>query len=149
MTPTSLQMSQRIRVKVATEYKGIYNSLKGIAVGDFHELFFICVCLGKRFGRKEALKKSGDTFWSSTILPDEWYAYYAIYLEEHDMELSSLGSDDAILSLMQEYANGGMGYLLEDFLCDYTKRDASGVYVVDHVDGLPRELLMKLAMDWS
>lgn len=149
MTTNMIQMSQRLRVKVATQYKGIYNGLKGHAVSDFHELFFICVCLGKKNGRREPLQKTVDTFWSSTILPDEWYTYYAIFLSDNDMDLASLYSDEAVLALMQEYANGGMAYLIEAFLCDYTKTDASGGYLVDHFDGISRELLMKLTMDWS
>lgn len=149
MSASVIQMSQKIRVKVAPQFKGIYHALKNHAVGDFHELFFICACLGKKTARREPLRKREDCFWSSTIQPDEWYAYYAVYLSDHDMDCSSLGDDEDVISLAQEYANGGMAYLIKEFLCDYTKKDASGNYLVDHLDQIPRELLMKLTMDWS
>lgn len=149
MAESAIQMSQKIRVKIDPQFKGIYNALKNHAVGDFHELFFICVCLGHMTGKSEPLKKREDCFWSSTILPDEWYAYYTIHLHDHEMELSCLGDDEEVIAVMQEYANGGMAYLINEFLCDYTKKDSSGNYIVDHLDQLPKEMLVKLTMDWS
>ena len=149
MTTSAIQMSQNIRVKIAPRFKGIYDGLKSNAVGDFHELFFICVCLGHKNGKVEPLKKREDCFWSNTISMDEWYAYYAIHLHDHDMELSCLGEDEKVIAAMQEYANGGMVYLIDTFLCDYTKKDSAGNYIIDHLDQLPKELLVNLTMDWS
>ena len=149
MTVLSMQMRQKIRIKVSPQFKGIYDALKAHAVGDFHELFFICACLGKKESQLAQLTKSVDCFWSSTIFPHEWYAYYAIYLSDNDMDLSLLGDDEKVIALAQDYANGGMSCLIEEFLCDYAKKDSAGNYLVDHTDQLPRELLMKIAVDWS
>ena len=149
MKNSTIEMSQKIRVKINSQYKGIYNALKNHAVGDFHELFFICVCLGCKMNKRQSLKKKEDCFWSSTILPDEWYAYYSIHIFDNNMDLACLGNDEKILGVMQEYANGGMDYLINEFLCDYTKKDSSGNYIVDHLDQLPKELLVKLTMDWG
>jgi hypothetical protein len=149
MANSAIEMSQKIRVKVDPDYKDIYNALKDNAVGEFHELFFICVCLGHKIEKREPLKKREDCFWSSTIIPDEWYAYYSIYVYDHGMDLSCLGSDEEILNVMQEYANSGMTYLIDEFLCDYTKKEASGNYLVDHLEQLPKELLFKITKDWS
>ena len=149
MANSTIEMSQKIRVKIEPKYKGIYNSLKNHAVGDFHELFFICVCLGCKMKKRKPLNKREDCFWSSTVLPDEWYTYYTIYINDHKMDFSCLGNDEQIISAMQEYANGGMAHLIDEFLCDYTKKDSSGNYIVDHLDQLPKELLVKLTMDWG
>ena len=149
MVESAIHMGPRIRIKVNPQFKGIYNALKNRAVGDFHELFFICACIGHKMGKSEPLKKGDDFFFADTILPDEWYAYHAIYLHDHGIELSCLGDNKTVIVAMQEYANGGMAYLIEEFLCDYTKKDSSGNYIVDHLDQLPKELLVKLTMDWS
>lgn len=149
MTYSTIEMSQKIRVKIDPQYKVIYNALKNHAVGDFHELFFICVCLGYKMRMREPLKKREDCFWSNTIFPDEWYAYYSIYIHDHNMDFSCLGNDEQIITTMQEYANGGMSCMIDEFLCDYTKKDSSGNYIVDHLDQLSKELLVKLTMDWS
>ena len=149
MTESAIQMSESIRVKIAPQFKSIYNALKNHAVGDFHELFFICVCLGHKTGQSEPLKKGEDCFISRNISADEWYAYYAIYLHDHETDFSYLGDDKTVIEAIQDYANGGMAYLIDEFLCDYTKKDSSGNYIVDHLDQLPKELLVKLTLDWS
>lgn len=141
-------MSQKIRVKIDPQYKGIYNSLKNHAVGDFHELFFICVCIGHKNQKCIPLIKREDCFWSNTISPDEWYAYYALFVHDNKIDLSSLGDDEKIISVMQEYANGGMEFLIDEFLCDYVKKDSSGHYIVVHTEQLPKELLINI-LDWS
>lgn len=149
MSAATIAMSQRLRVKIDARYKGIYNGLKNHAVGEFHELFFICVCLGHKAERSKPLSKREDCFWSSTILPDEWYAYYAIHLHDNEMDFSCLDSDAKVIDAMQKYASGGMEILIDELLGDYTKKDASGHYVVDHLGQVTKELLVKVTMDWS
>lgn len=149
MTDSTIEMSQRLRVKINPQYKEIYNALKNVAVGDFHELFFLCVCLGKKNGKSLPLEKGEDRFWSSTIIPDEWYSYYGIYLHDHNMELSCLKNDVDVINTMQDYANAGMKILIDEFLHDSVKKDATGKYIVDSTTDLPKELLAKVVMDWS
>jgi hypothetical protein len=122
--------------------------LKNHAVGDFHELFFLCVCLGYKNNRKVQEKRKEDCFWTKTITPDEWHVYYSLFVHSNKMEFSALGSDDDVILLMQDYASGGMGLLIEEFLKDYVKNDSSGHYLVDHTDQLSKELLMTI-IDWS
>ena len=40
-----MSFSEDIRVKTEQKYKTLYNELKNFAVGDMHELFFLCACL--------------------------------------------------------------------------------------------------------
>lgn len=147
MANSTTEMSSKIRVKIDPRYKGVYNGLKNKAIGDFHELFFLCVCLGYKKNKRTRLSKKEDCFWSDTILPDEWYAYYSLFVYEHQKDLSCLGNDEQVLSAMQEYANGGMQILIEELLYDYVKEE-TGSYLVDSTDELSKELLVNV-LDWA
>ena len=149
MSTRTIAMTQTLRVKIDPKYKGIYTGLRNQAVGESHELFFICVCLGHKANKPEPLEKREDCFWSGTIPPDEWYAYYAIHLSDNEMNFSCLNDDGDVIDAMQQYANGGMEVLIDEILCDYTKRDHSGQYIIDHLGQLSKELLVKMTMDWT
>lgn len=115
-----MNMSGDIRVKTDRKYRNLYNDLKNFAVGDMHELFFLCSCLGFRAKKKKSLGSNGeDRFWSRTITPEEYACYYAMMLEESNMDLSAIKDDTKIISEMEKYANAGMGVLLDDFLSEY------------------------------
>lgn len=142
-----MTMSEKIRVKIDPSYKKIYDGLKGYALGDFHEIFFLCTCLGYKNKLKKKLNKKEDCFWSSTITPDEWYGIYSLYLNEFEMKFSELADDQLVIDMMQEYANGGMEYLISEFLEDFLKKDQSGKYFFETKQQLPKELLMSM-IDW-
>jgi hypothetical protein len=113
-------MDGQIRVKTDARYAKIYNDLKGLVVGDFHELFFVCACLGHKYNKSVPLGKTrDDRFWSSTINANEWACYYAMLLSGNNMDFSSIGDDKIVMSAIEEYANGGMSILLDEFLVDY------------------------------
>ena len=115
-----MNMSGDIRVKTDSKYRYLYNDLKNFAFGDMHELFFLCSCLGFRTKKKKNLGTNGeDRFWSRTITPEEYACYYAMMLEENDMDLSVIKDDKLIISEMEKYANAGMELLLKDFLSEY------------------------------
>jgi len=115
-----MNMSGDIRVKTSNQYKHLYNELKNFAVGDMHELFFLCVCLAYRANKKKVLGTNGeDRFWSKTITPEEYACFYAIMLEENEMDLEAIKDDKIVLAEIEKYANAGMEILLEEFLSDY------------------------------
>jgi hypothetical protein len=114
-----MSMDTQIRVRTEARYGQLYNDLKGVVVSEFHELFFVCACLGYRTGKPKPLTKSGDRFWSSTITPQEWSCYYAMALEKGGYDYQALGDDEAVIALAEECANRGMEILLEEFLDDY------------------------------
>lgn len=115
-----MKMSGEIRVRTDKKFQGLYNDLKNRAFGDMHEIFFFCVCLGYRQKRKRALGRNGDErFWSKTITPEEYVCYYSILLEENDMNFAVIQDDQKVISQMEQYANGGMDFLIEDFLHNY------------------------------
>jgi len=135
-----MNMSGDIRVKTDSKYRYLYNDLKNFAFGDMHELFFLCSCLGFRTKKKKSLGTKGeDRFWSRTITPEEYACYYAMMLEESDMDLSVIKDDKLIISEMEKYANAGMELLLKDFLSEYC---SSGLKLDSSISKeLPKALL--------
>lgn len=115
-----MNMSGDIRVKTESRYKTLYNELKNFVVGDMHELFFICTCLGYKANNPKPLGSNGeDRFWSRTIIPEEYVCYYSVLLEKNNMDISIIKDDKLVLSKIEEYANGGMEILIKEFLSDY------------------------------
>ena len=115
-----MKMDGQIRVKTDSRYRKLYNDLKNLVVGDFHELFFVCACLGYKYKKRKPLgKMSEDRFWSSTIIPQEWACYYALILEENNMNFLAIQDEKEIISTVEEYSNAGMDILIEQFLSDY------------------------------
>lgn len=114
-----MRMDTNIRVRTERRYRDLYNQLRNVVVGDNHELFFICACIGYRKRSKLSLGSKGeDRFWSSTIRPEEWCCYYAMVLEDNGMDFSCLKDDKKVISLIEEYANSGMK-VLSDYIHEY------------------------------
>ena len=112
-----MSMSGEIRVRTESKYKNLYNDMRNFALGDMHEFFFLCACLGYKAGKpKELGSGAEDRFWSKTFTPDEYACFYAMILEKKDMELSSIADDKVVIAEMEKYANAGMEILIDDFL---------------------------------
>lgn len=110
----------QIRVKTAVRYGRIYNDLKNLVIDDFHELFFVCACLGYKHKVATPLGKTGEQkIPSHTISTREWACYYAMLLEENDMDFLAIQDDKLVIARIEEYANAGMEILTEEFLGDY------------------------------
>lgn len=114
-----MKMDTEIRVRTPARYGRIYNDLRNVVVTDFHELFFVCACLGFSRKRTKAVTNPRDAFRSNTVSTREWSCYYAMLLEENGMDFHTIQDDKAVMSRMEEYANAGMEVLMEDFLNDY------------------------------
>jgi hypothetical protein len=127
-----MTMDENIRVKTDKKHKTLYNQLKNLAVGDSHELFFVCACLAHKCGKRRPLGKKGeDRFWSRTITPEEWSCYYAMHLTDHKMNFQSLHDDAAVIAAIEEYANAGMEILQEELLRDFTTTSSGGEVSLD------------------
>lgn len=115
-------MSESIRVRTESKYRYLYNDLKNFVVGDSHELFFICTCIGYKYKKRIVLSGSRvdqDRFFADTITPKEWACYKAIILKENNYELKFIQDDREVIKTIEEYANGGMTILIENFLKDF------------------------------
>lgn len=115
-----MKMDGQIRVKTDARYKELYNNMKNnFVVGDFHELFFVCACIGYRRKKRKEIARGDDRFWSRTITPSEWGCYYAMLLEDNNYDFSMIMDDKKVLAVIEEYANSGMEILIENFLNSY------------------------------
>jgi hypothetical protein len=114
-------LSGGIRVKTSRRYKTLYTQLKNHAVKDMHELFFMTACLGYRNKAKKPLGSEGEPrFWSNTITPEEYASFYAMTIEESEMDFDAISDDEKVIRSMEEYSNAGMDILIRDLLADYT-----------------------------
>jgi len=114
-----MSMDTQIRVRTDARHGQLYNDLKNVVVGEFHELFFVCACLGYRAKKRVQLAKPADRFWSSTITPREWSSYYAMTLEAAKFDYQAISDDKRVTGLVEEYANAGMQVLLSELLHEY------------------------------
>jgi len=115
-----MKMDSTIRVKTERKYRALYRDLTNLAVTESHELFFICACLGYQRRHPVPLGKRGDDrFWSSTFTPEEWTAFYAMLLQENNMDFGTVQDEKQVIARIEEYANGGMEILLAECLDGY------------------------------
>ena len=138
-----MKMDTNIRVRTDRRFRTLYKQLKGLVVGDMHELFFLCACLGyKRRNAVPVGKAADDRFWSGTIEPDEWSCYYAMVLEENAHDFTAIQDDKAVVERVEQYANGGLIILIDELLKEYLAAD-DGEPAVDpgSIGELPKELL--------
>lgn len=112
-------MDSQIRVRTEARLADLYDDLKRLVVGEFHDLFFICACLGYSTGKRKSLSRAQDRFWSGTITPWEWTCYYAMILNDKDRNLSSISDDKTVMRVIEEYANAGMDLMIEELLSHY------------------------------
>jgi len=137
-----MSFSEDIRVKTEQKYKTLYNELKNFAVGDMHELFFLCACLGFKANKKEPFERGDDRFWSRTFTPEEYACFYAMILEKKNMDLASIKDDKTVLGEIELYANAGMKILIDELLSDYV-HETNEEYKLDPMsrEELPKALL--------
>lgn len=138
-----MNITDDIRVKIDQRYHTLYTELRNFVVKDMHQLFFLCACIGYRDQKPKPLGKNGnDQFYSKTITPEEYACLCAIMIEENNMDFSVIQNKKAVISRMEEYANGGMEILLEEFLSDYLIRQGNELHVDStHSKELPKEFL--------
>lgn len=138
-----MKRDERRRIRTSRQHGNLYTELKGILVQEFHELFFLSACVGYRNDCATPLGKSGEErFWSDTITPEEWNAYYAMILARNDMEFGAIQDDRSVVAKIEEYAHGGMLYLIENELSGYLV-EKDGEYAVDKTVArdLPRRVM--------
>lgn len=140
-----MNMDGQIRVFTDAKYKELYNNMKSRGVvEDFHELFFVCACIGYRKKKRVPLDKREERFWSRTITPKEWACYYAMLLELNGNNFNVITDDKQVIATIQEFANGGMEVLIQDFLGNYLlpgQRDGDPQLDPQCTDELPKHFV--------
>ncbi len=115
-----MKMNGEIRVRTDRRHKELYKDLKECAMGDAHEVFFLCACLGYKMKARKPLGKTGDErFFSKNITIQEYSSYYSMMVKDYEYDYSSIQDDKKVLEVMEEYANAGMDILVSEFLSDY------------------------------
>ncbi len=143
-------LNHRERVKCAHVYHVLFRDLHP---DNAHSTFFLCACIGYFQKLRIPIGKSYDSFWSDTMPDNEFNAYILMMLESNDMDPNLLKEDKkednakAILELAQEYANGGMKFLLDEVIADHVAVDSNGVYgfVREGMELLPKTILCWLS----
>jgi hypothetical protein len=140
---TTMKMDERIRVRTDKDHRQLYTELKGLLVKDFHELFLLCACTGFRNHCRKHLEHSAEErFWSSTITPDEWCMYYSMILSDNNMQFTTIQEDKTVLCQIEEYANGGLNYLIQNVFTGFLiERD--GLFQIDKTvsKDIPRRVM--------
>ena len=122
-----MKMDGDIRVKISSKYNDLYNGMKGLVINDFHELFYLCVCLGFKNKKRTNLKSAEDKFWSKTFTKDEYSVFYSIMLSENECDFSSINEDKKVIKVMEEYADAGMDILINEVMPEYTINNANKI----------------------
>ncbi|MGA2034985.1 MAG: hypothetical protein ABSG68_22275 [Thermoguttaceae bacterium] len=138
-----MKMDERRRIRTSKRHGELYRELKGTLVQEFHELFFLSACVGFRNQCPAPLgRMAEERFWSDTITRDEWSAYRAMILSCNDMDFNAIQDEKAVIEKIEEYAHGGMLYLIENVLNGFLV-EKDGDYAVDKtvVRDLPRRVM--------
>lgn len=135
-----------IRVGTSGKYRSLYKDLKESAViGDAHELFFICTCLGYINNKRKALEKKDDRFRTYNLTGNEWTSYFAMTLRANKMIWQSIIDEKKMFETIEEYSNAGMEILLQEFLDQYVSCTGEEPRLIaNNNDGLPIKLLTYL-----
>lgn len=138
-----MKRDERRRIRTSKQHGKLYTELKGILVQEFHELFFLSVCVGYRNDCPAPLGKSGeDRFWSDTITPEEWSTYHSMILARNNMDFGTIQDDNSVIAKIEEYAHGGMLFLIENVLNGFLL-EKDGEYILDKTvaKDLPRRVM--------
>jgi hypothetical protein len=122
-----MMMPTDLRVRIDERHRELYDGLCKVVVGDSHELFYVCACVGYARGRSVPLGRGTyDRFFSQTITPAEWATMYAMAIHADGMEFSILRDPRRLITAMEGYANGGLSVLLDECLAEYVLDGGTG-----------------------
>ena len=83
-----------------------------------------CTFVGQMYKRKQPLEKKHELCRAVTLTEYDKTALEALCLKENGQLLTFKDT----VQLAEEYTNGGIEYLLEDFLRDFTYQDDDGTW---------------------
>jgi hypothetical protein len=123
----------KYRVHCQKGYQGIYKTLKGNVFNEYHNLFTLCVFLGKRhnsFASNE--RKKEQLFWSDTFTMREYAAFYSLIIHENkNGNYSLLKNGEKTLEFLENYADGGMKILLDSEIIKNHVKEENGEFSLD------------------
>lgn len=80
------------------------------------DLFMIAACLGVKYDAYEPLKSSKDIFGSEVFDDKIDVPVMSVIAYKREKNISVLCDDRKVLETVQNYANGGIAYVVEDII---------------------------------
>jgi len=136
-----------LRVAVDRRHFNFYNDMQQAgAITEFHVLFFAAACVGFRKERRKPPTQRQDKFWSRTFTAEEWACLYCMALAHFDGQFNRIQDDKVVIELMEEFATGGLDYMVESMLSEYLLSNSSSEPRLDTsaIAELPRALVYEL-----
>lgn len=113
----------QLRVFVSEEYFPIFHTISHNKLFKQNSEFFIfCTFVGEKNKRKAELTKRQELCRAVTLTSYDQTALRTLYLKEHE----TLSSFKDVVELAEQFANGGLEYLLENTLSDVVVRSPTG-----------------------
>lgn len=102
------------------------------------EFFIFCVFVGERYQKQGKLEQKYALSQAITLSDYDRVALESLYLQEHN----SLATIKDTIELAEQYANGGIEYILDHVLHDLTYIDDGGNWRFNQ--GVENEIQIKL-----
>src|SRR5690554_2553256 len=110
----------QLRVYVSKKYFPIFHEMtKSKLFSQNSEFFIFCTFVGQIHNIKKALEKKHELCRAVTLTEYDRVALEALYLKENGKLLTFKET----IQLAEEYANGGIEYILGGFLSEFTIED--------------------------
>jgi len=144
-----MQYEGNIRIFTEKKHSTIYNQFKSKIVNEFNELFFACASIGFKLNKKTPLKKREERFWSRTFTTEQFDIIYSMILSENNFNYESIKDDGSVFKIMEEYANTGMIYLIDEFLNTFIKDENDNISFITNEDNELRKLYFTFIYNFS
>lgn len=131
------------RIYVSEKYLSVFREMtQSKLFSQNSEFFMLCTFLGEKNGLRKPLTKRHELCLGTSLTEYDQSALKSLYLKEH----GKLVSSKEILRLAEEYANGGIAYLLESRMIDIVYEDKEGQWHI-HPDADPNQIQLFLFDD--
>lgn len=113
------KVNTQLRIYVSKKYFSLFVEITRGLFQQNSEFFMLCTFLGEKKDRKIPLEKRYELCRVITLSEYDNIAIKSLYLKEFD----TVGSYKDMIQLAEQYANGGVTYLIENTLKDYVYQD--------------------------
>jgi len=132
-----------VRVSVNKKYTDIYKSLSQSSnirksIFERHaKIFTFCAALGFNKNKRNKFN-SGDLenlFWSKTFGKHDLTVIYSLAVNDYSENITEIINDkEKMISIAEEYADGGMEILIDNVLSEFIKEKEDGILYLNHIE---------------
>src|SRR5690625_6229286 len=113
----------QLRIYVSAKYLPLFQEMtKSQLFTQNSEFFLFCTFVGNKYNKRSEVEKRSELCQALTLSDYDRIAIETLYLQEND----SISHMKDVIHLAEQYANGGLEYLLNGALSELTYTDASG-----------------------